>query len=236
MLVTFASGVAALALLGASPSQLAEAPASTDAATGETGVPEAPVEPVDAADPAATQIAVPKMTPVVIEILEPLGSKTSKSLQAFQIRLAEPIVVEGTEVVPAGATGMGEVVHAKKAGGMGTAGELVLAARWIEHDGQRIALRSMKLDGGESGKSQVGTVNAINVASAASLVPISIIGFFISGGNVEVPAGTLASARIGAEIEITLQPTASPDEPSANPAVAADDKLPEESTTEGPLE
>ena len=46
---------------------------------------------------------------------------------------------------------MGEVVHAKKGGGSGAAGELVLAARYLDFEGSRVRLRSMRLDGnGES--------------------------------------------------------------------------------------
>ena len=72
------------------------------------------------------------LTPIHIEILADLGSATSHSLDPFPIRLADPIIVDGVEVVAAGSDGQGEVVHAKKSGGSGTPGELVLAARWIE--------------------------------------------------------------------------------------------------------
>ncbi|MET0587174.1 MAG: hypothetical protein ABWZ75_01520 [Novosphingobium sp.] len=71
----------------------------------------------------------PALTPVSIQILAALGSKVSKSGDTFPIRLAAPVIVDGTVAIPAGAEGMGEVVHAKKGGGIGAAGELVLAAR-----------------------------------------------------------------------------------------------------------
>lgn len=147
-------------------------------------------------------VTVPALSPVTVEILANLSSKTSKSGERFPIRLAEPILVDGREIVPAGVMGEGEVVHAKKSGGMGAAGELVLAARHVEHGGQRIALRSLKLT--PLGRSAVNTVNAINVGSVASPLPVGLIGFFISGGQAVVTNGTLATAKIAADTPIPV--------------------------------
>jgi|GEM_PF-6422904 len=73
-------------------------------------------------------IRIPALTEVRLEILSDLGSKISKTGELFPIRLAKPIVIDGAERVPAGAEGQGEVVWAKKSGGSGASGELVLAA------------------------------------------------------------------------------------------------------------
>ncbi|MCW3836438.1 hypothetical protein ACFQ1E_10570 [Sphingomonas canadensis] len=128
-----------------------------------------------------------------MEILAPLGSKVSKSGDTFPIRLAEPILVGGREIIPAGVTGMGEVVHAKKNGGGGGAGELVLAARYLDIGARRLRLRSLRLT--EVGESRINTVNAMNLASAASPLPVALIGFLIKGGEVTVPAGRVAEAK-----------------------------------------
>jgi protein-L-isoaspartate O-methyltransferase len=138
-------------------------------------------------------LALPALTPIRIEILAALGSKTSKSGDTFPIRLAEPLVIGGRELVPAGTSGMGEVVHAKKAGGSGAAGELVLAARYLEVDGRHLKLRSLRLV--PQGNSKINTVNTIMVASAASPIPVSLVGFFINGGQAVVPEGTIAEAK-----------------------------------------
>jgi hypothetical protein len=130
---------------------------------------------------------------VRLEVLTMLGSKVSKTGDTFPIRLATPIVVDGNEVIPSGTTGMGEVIHAKKSGGSGSAGELVLAARYLDVGGQRLRLRSLHLS--PNGRTKINTVNTINVASAASPLPIGLIGFFISGGNSTVPQGTIADAK-----------------------------------------
>lgn len=151
--------------------------------------------------PAFTQEAViPKLTPVTIQILKPLGSKLSKTGETFPIRLVEPIMVDGLELVPAGAEGMGEVIHAKKSGGMGAAGELVVTARYLDVDGRQLPLRSMHW--AQSGKSNVDTVNALNVASAASPIPIGLVGYFIGGGQVNVAEGSLAEAKTAADFSV----------------------------------
>ena len=143
--------------------------------------------------PTAGSLVIPALTPVMIAIVAPLGSKISRTGDSFPIRLEAPIMVDGKEAVPAGAIGIGEVVHAKKSGGMGAAGELVLAARYLEVNGQRLLLRSMNLS--STAKSNIDTVNALNVGSAASPIPFGLVGFFISGGQITVPPGAIAQAK-----------------------------------------
>jgi hypothetical protein len=141
-------------------------------------------------------LTIPALTPVKVEVLATLGSKTSKTGDTFPIRLAEPIVIDGMDAIPAGTTGMGEVVHAKKSGGSGAAGELVLAARYLDVGGERLRLRSMHLS--PNGRSNIDTVQALNVASAAAMPALSLIGFFITGGQATVPKGTIADAKTAA--------------------------------------
>jgi hypothetical protein len=128
-----------------------------------------------------------------VEILATLGSKTSKSGDLFPLRLAAPIVVDGREIVPAGAMGMGEVVHAKKSGGSGAPGELVLAARYIEFNGRRLRLRSMRLVA-------VGKDN-LRLAQMATLA-VSVFGLFVQGGETTIVAGAPADAKTAEPFEV----------------------------------
>lgn len=185
------------------------------AADGPAPSPLAAPQPQAAPAPAASPPAIPALLPVSIEILADLGSKISKSGDRFPLRLAAPIMVDGVEAVPAGAMGEGEVVHAKKSGGMGAAGELVLAARFVEHSGRRIALRSLRIV--PQGKSAINTVNAINVGSVASPLPVGLIGFFISGGQAVVPAGTIAEAKVAQDVPALAKPDAAPADALAEP-------------------
>jgi hypothetical protein len=75
------------------------------------------IEPASAEIPPST-LTVPSFTEVAVEILAELGSKTSIKGETFPIRLVNAIIVDGREIVPAGAEGVGEVIHAKGNGGM----------------------------------------------------------------------------------------------------------------------
>jgi hypothetical protein len=155
-----------------------------------------------------TCTTIPALTPVSVEILAAVGSKISKTGDSFPIRLAAPIVIDGKEAAPAGATGVGEVVHAKKSGGMGAPGELVLAARFIELGGRRLRLRSLRLV--PQGKSAINRLDGFNAASAASPIPIGLIGFFIQGGQATVAQGTIAEAKTAESFEIKPETPPSP--------------------------
>ena len=137
----------------------------------------------DAALPAAI---IPALTPVSLRIEQELGSKISHSGDAFRISLALPIVIEGTELVPAGVEGLGEVVHAKKGGLGGAAGELVLAARYLEVDGRHLDLRSLAFLG--RGKDNMDLTAAVGIAAGFPAL-------LISGGNTVVPSGAIVTAK-----------------------------------------
>lgn len=129
-------------------------------------------------------------TLVVVELVDPLSSKSAKPEDKFNLRLAEPLVVNGVTLAPAGASGGGEVIDAAPPGLGGRPGKLVLAARYFVTGGVRVPLRAFKLAGG--GKNY----------STASLVTSELVGPFglaVTGGNVDYPAGTRATAKIAAD-------------------------------------
>lgn len=181
---------AGAALLGA-PAAAQEGTAA--AAAAQAG-------PASEAAPAAEASAccvIAALTEIEIEIAERVTSKTHRQGSRFAIRLAEPVLVDGRVVVPAGTAGVGEVVHSAKAGGAGRAGELILAARYLELDGQRIPLRSFR-HGTRHGKDRTAAVNTGNMVAATVLPAASLIGFLVKGGEVDIPASTRASAKVAA--------------------------------------
>jgi hypothetical protein len=166
-------------------------------AVAQTAAEPASAGPEAAASPATDCCAIAALTEIEIEIAEPVSSRTHRQGARFAIRLAEPIVVDGRLVVPAGTPGMGEVVHSAKAGGTGKAGELILAARYLDLDGQRIPLRSFRY-GPRQGKDKSAAVNTGNMVAAAVLPAASLIGFLVKGGNVDIPAKARATAKVAA--------------------------------------
>jgi hypothetical protein len=184
---------AALALALAPVGALAQ-----ETAPPATGAIQAPAmaEPGPAA---AVCCTVPARTSVEVEIVDRVNSKLNRSRDVFAIRLAEPLVVDGRTVAPAGTPGMGEVVHAAKSGMAGKAGELILAARYLDLNGTRIALRSFRY-GRSQGRDDTNEVMNGSIAAAALLPAASVIGLFIQGGEVDIPAGTRANAQTAAEL------------------------------------
>lgn len=126
-------------------------------------------------------------TVVTLEILEPVNSSLVKRGDKFRIRLAEPVVVNSHVVLAAGLEGLGEVVHAEQARGGGKPGELLLAARHLDHQGVQIKLRGMKLGG--AGRNNTNAALALSLAAGP-------FAHFLHGREILIPAGTLAQAKI----------------------------------------
>lgn len=171
-----------------------------------------------AAPASAAPRAVPALTPVVLRIDAELGSKLSRPGQTFPVVLEKPVVVDGVELVKAGATGEGEVVWAKKAGMSGSAGELVLAARWLDVDGRHLRLRSLHL--APVGADAIGRVNGLAIATAASPIPVSMLGYFVTGQQAFVPRGTLAEARVAEPFLLADEALQPPPQPAPIAAAA----------------
>ena len=125
-----------------------------------------------------------------IELGEPISSKRQKRGDKFTLRLAAPVTLDGHTVLPAGTPGVGEIIHAAPSGGGGKPGELLLAARYLELDGRQIPLRGFRI--GAAGTSRT------NAAMGASIA-IGPFAQFIHGREVEIPAGTHASAKLAAD-------------------------------------
>lgn len=149
------TGAFALLLLAAGP---ASAPAAMAAGQEQGGT-----------------LVVAAETPVVLELTEPIGSRHSKTLQRFALRLAEPILVDGRVAVPAGAPAVGEIVHAARAGTK--PGELILAARYIDVGTARIPLHKTRF-------SHTGASRSTTIVGGPGLISWST-----SGDNIKLPVG-----------------------------------------------
>src|SRR5690606_9165528 len=164
-------------------------------------VPPAPAEPR----------VVPAGSILVLQVDEAVTSKTAQQGDKFAITLAKPVTLDDEILVPAGTKGVGEVISAAHGGAFGKAGELVVAARYLQLDDQRIPLKAFKVGG--SGSS--GTDAALATAMLAGL-PGIVFGATIKGGEMELPAGLVATAKLAADLP------ASPKAPAALPIPVAE--------------
>lgn len=164
------------------------------------------------AAPAMRETGLPSGSPVIVRIDELVSSKTHVKGDYFNISLAEPIMIGNHALVPSGATGRGQVVHASKPKFGGKEGELILAARYVVHEGKQFALRGMQL--GVSGTSNATTAWAAGIF--ATPLP-----FAIYGGSANVPAGTIATAKLNDPIFTNPRPDA-----STSPATQTEQTIP----------
>lgn len=206
--------VAGMARVHAQTPEATAPPATTPAAVMPDDLPAAPAESPVTSPPGCCRIAAG--TPVELEITETISSSQRKRGDKFALRLHAPLSIEGATVVPAGATGVGQVVHAAAARGGGKPGELLLAARYLDHGGTQLPLRSLKF--GVTGKDNTGVALGVSMA-------IGPFAHFIRGHEIEIPAGTIVSARIAQDV--VLPPATTPDQP----ATATDAVVPDPPTT-----
>jgi hypothetical protein len=158
----------------------------------------APV-PAPAAAPAAVCCTIPARTVLEIEILDAINSKDNRNGESFRFRLAEPLMMDGQVLIPAGTPGTGEIVHAARARMGGKAGELILAARFLDFNGRQIPLRTFRF-GRSQGRDNSGTVNTIGMISAATIPAVGMVGYLIAGGEVRIAVGARATAQTSTEL------------------------------------
>ena len=194
------------------------------AGSGAWGQSVAPVPPTEAPPPAPAAVPTPPPaapvvaagSPVIVELVGAVSSRSVKQGDMFPIRLASPIALDGRVVVPIGAAGEGQVVDAGKAGALGKPAKLVLAARYIRVDGARIDLRGFRV--GAAGRDNSSAI------MAASFVPyVGMLALFAKGGEIDVPAGTLGQAKLVADLPVpppppALEAPAPPTAPAAAPS------------------
>jgi hypothetical protein len=171
--------------------------ASTGPAFAQTAeLPPTPA-PIEQAVAAPAFIRIPAGTVVEVELTEALSSRTSQQEQVFGLRLREPIVVDGREVVAAGAAGGGEVIDAHASAFGGRQGRLIISGRYIEINGQRARIRGMQITAAGEDRG--------NTALAVTMIPYAgIAGIFVHGGEVDIPVGARGTARLAADIDVPL--------------------------------
>jgi hypothetical protein len=155
-----------------------------------------PVEMVSA--PVAINPIIAAGTSVDLEVKQDVSSKTSKPGDWFELALAAPIILDNAVIIPAGTPGRGQVVHAAKGGFGGSAGELLLAARYLDVGGQKLMLRKFRIGG-------LGSDNMAEAMITNAVVPI--VGLLISGGNITIASGTRSTAIVSADFALNGTPS-----------------------------
>lgn len=160
--------------------------------------------------PQQTASVVRAGTPVAIRFAETITTKDKQARINDRVRLevAEPVVVNGVTVIPAGSPAVGELTEVKNKGMWGKAGRLVGRVLSINVNG-----RTIRTSGTFDTKGGSGTVAAVGVAA----VVFAPAGFFMTGKSAEIPAGTVVRAFLDEDVPFAVMPAQQQPQPQAQP-------------------
>ena len=159
-----------------------------------------PVAAVPVVQPAAT-LRLDALTPLRLIVVGALSSKTHQRGDKVVIRLAEPLRVTDTLAIPAGTTGVAEVIHSAGGGMGGKPGELLLAARSLDLSADvRIPLRSFRI-APAMGRNQQGLATGLAIAGGAVG---GVAAMVMTGGSARIPDGANAFAKTAAPVDIPV--------------------------------
>ncbi|MDP1027034.1 hypothetical protein Q5H91_07410 [Sphingomonas sp. KR1UV-12] len=161
-------------------------------------------------------------TEVPLKLSEMLTTKGKKlkSGQRVHLEVAEPVLVNGVVVIPAGSPAMGEITDVRNKGMWGKSGHLSGRVLYTTVNG-----RQLRLTGVFDDKGVAGGVGA--VATSAVLIPVA--GFFMTGTSAKLEVGTPVRAFMDEDVQLAM-PAAGPG-PMAVGAPAASQAAPATLTT-----
>jgi hypothetical protein len=149
--------------------------------------------------PQAYCCVLPEGTAVAVQLVDAVGTRGAKAGDRFPIRLAAPVIVDGQVVLPAGTPGSGHVVQASGPGLGGKGAKLVVSADDLTVGGGTVPLGGMQLTG--TGKDHSVAADLASLGGWISL-PLGFVGFAVTGGEIEIPAGTNAAAKVAHRVDL----------------------------------
>jgi hypothetical protein len=171
--------------------------AQGQAAISGEGVPVSAASPLPVA-PAATGNAVLRIgTEIPLRLDEQLTTK-GKQLhvgQRIHLETAEPVMVQGVNVIPVGTPAVGEITDVRNKGMWGKSGHLAARILYMTVYGRQI-----RLSGTFDEKGSAGGVGAAAV-SAFVFLPA---GFFMTGTSAKVPAGTVVNSFVDEDVPLAM--------------------------------
>jgi hypothetical protein len=164
----------------------------------------ATVTPVPAATPIVAGVVDTSVmrtgTKIPLKLSEELTTKGKKLRvgQHFNMEVAEPVMMNGQAVIPAGAPAVGEITEVRNKGMWGKSGHLTAQMLYVTVNG-----RQMRLTGTFDDKGVTGTAG---VVGAVVLIPVA--GFFMTGTSAKIPMGAPVIGFLGEDVPVTFAPMA----------------------------
>ena len=142
--------------------------------------------------PSVSTVVLPAGTTLTVRLSESLGSKLSTSGQSFSATLAEPLVVNGNTVIPAGASARGTVVDAKPLGKFKGGAVLAVELTSIAVGGSDKTIETSAVSHSIKGKGKRTAVVTGGGAAVGALIG------GLAGGGKGAAIGAAAGAGAGA--------------------------------------
>lgn len=135
-------------------------------------------------------------TKIPLKLSEELTTKGKKLRvgQHFNMEVAEPVMMNGQTVIPAGAPAIGEITEVRNKGMWGKSGHLTAQMLYVTVNG-----RQMRLTGTFDDKGVTGTAG---VVGAVALIPVA--GFFMTGTSAKIPMGAPVIGFLGEDVPVTF--------------------------------
>ena len=141
--------------------------------------------------PTTTTLTLPVGTPVALETVVPLSSRTSVKGDLVPLRVAENILSAGVVVIPRGTEAVGQIADARAKGAMGMSGRLLVRPLYLRASGSVVRLTG-----------QVSEHASVTGGAVLGTVVLRMPAF--TGRSAVVPAGTRFEGAI--ERSVTLPP------------------------------
>lgn len=153
-------------------------------------------------------------TEVPLRLVEELTTKGKllRNGYRFHLEAAEPVLVNGTVVIPAGSPAMGEITDVRNKGMWGRSGKLNARILYVTVNGRQI-----RLSGSFDDKGVAGGVGA----TAVSAIVFLPAGFFMTGTSAKVAAGTIIKSFVDEDVPLNMAAVQVPMTVAPSPAPMA---------------
>jgi hypothetical protein len=212
-----------------SPAQATPPPAA-DTSPAQVPLPPPPPK------PKPKPIVVPAGTILTVRLQEALSSKTNSQGDPFNATLAQPLVVGGKSVVPAGSSVSGTVTEAHKAGRFKGGATLDIALNTIAIGSHTYQISTLTMSQTSKGKGKRTAVMAGGGAGVGAMIgglagggKGAIVGALVGGGagtagagltgnrDISMPAESAVTFQMTRSLKLPPPPDSSDNPPSDNP-------------------